>query len=129
MSNETMSDNKANEIIAEYMGEMELAIYYPDQDRWDGGHSKQYTIQKQNNYYQQGLNCELRERPKPLFYTDSLDELVPVWERLGKRDIRLAFRDFQEVTIGKFFGMGYTIQQASARATAKIILELRKNEA
>ena len=78
-----MTTEEANKIIAEYMDEKELCIYYPDSNTWDCGHSKQYTVQKQNSYYQQGISCELKQRSVNVQYSESLDLLVPAWEKLS----------------------------------------------
>lgn len=69
--------------------------------------------------------------PSPNY--QSLDALVPVWEKLRKRDFKFAFRDNYEFLIittkDKYnFGDGETIQQAACIATAKTIKELEDRE-
>ena len=80
-----MTNDEVNKIIAEYMGITEMAIYYIDDGSWCGGQSLEYATQKCANYKRQGINCELRERVIVKDeYTESLDSLVPVWEKLKK---------------------------------------------
>ena len=57
-----MKIEEVNKIIAEYMGDIEIAIYYIIEDSWSGGNTLEYTIQKYENYKRRGINCELRQR-------------------------------------------------------------------
>ena len=82
-----MTEEEINETIAKYMGIKELAIYYPEDDRWSGGNSVEYTYQKCENYKKLGVNCEVKERVIVTEdYTKSLDVLVPVVEKLFYKD-------------------------------------------
>lgn len=83
-------------------------------------------------------------RPNALTdYTESLDALVPVWEKLNLKLIspRLATAKYKETPfyceitysekesndwVGSFESVGETIQQAAAHTTAKAILELNE---
>jgi len=64
-------------------------------------------------------------------YTESLDALVPVWEKLGKERFTLDMKAHKEdrYTVWRMpYGdesNGETIQQAAAHATAKAILEIK----
>ena len=65
-------------------------------------------------------------------YTESIDSLVPVWEKLRKKDFRFAFRDNYEFLIittkdNYSFGDGETIQEAAAFATVREIQSYYKD--
>ena len=121
-----MTPSEANKIIAEHMGTKEIAIYYLDEDKWCGGNSLEYTKQKCENYQRQGLNCELRERVIVTeAYTESLDALVPVWEKVG---IAIKLNGSHvHINDPRFFinEEGDDMFEAAAIATAKAIRELK----
>ncbi len=121
-----MTNEEINRTIAEFMGLKEIAIYYIDENRWSGGNSLEYTTQKCNNYKSQGINCELRERVIATDeYTESLDALVPVWEKLKYNLVWL--EESKTFSLNCIFeASAKTIQQAAAHATAKAILESSK---
>lgn len=114
-----MKDEEVNKIIANYMG-LEF----------------EYCLDKECMFIQ----CK-GEAPF-VAYTQSLDELVPVWEKLEQGcipELILVPRypkegENKQVTTewrAQFkmkYGFGCTIQKAAAHATAKAILELNKNE-
>lgn len=96
-----MTANEANKIIAEYMG-MRVGIFW------------------------KFLGCSLRWGA---FYTESLDTLVPVWEKLDMNETHfyqesatLYHDDFPDGVDGK----GKTLQEAAAIATANLIQELQQ---
>ena len=106
-----MTDNEINKIIAEYMG------WIKKNSRWFDEKGKQ------RNYL--------------IAYTESLDSLVPVWEKLEYLQIHIqrASRERLFCFIGmncKYDSLKYndkdlTTQQAAAHATCKAILELTNN--
>ena len=63
-------------------------------------------------------------------YTESLDAQIPILEKLGVRDLRIAFRDLKEISLAwtpfNIFSDGETVQQASAHALYYAILEDEK---
>lgn len=99
-----MKNEEVNRIIAEYMGTKfnHICIDHADVDKY---------------------LCDL--------YTESLDALVPVWEKLEKGfEIKLSI--FTHAKTAMIYdaslsdGYGDKVQQAAAHATAKAILELKK---
>lgn len=109
-----MTPQEANKIIADFMG-LEMSQFE---------HRENYVF-KRNHAERYAL------------FTDSLDALVPVWEKGGltliinldfmpqkidKWSVSVAFWAIR----GEFSGKGKTIQEAAAIATAKAILELDK---
>ena len=87
---------EVNKKLAEYMGTKEIAMYYIDDNTWDGGHSLEYITQKCNNYKRQGLNVELRERVIVIEdYAESLDAQIPIMDKLVKLKISfsITYRD------------------------------------
>lgn len=108
-----MDDNEVNKIIAEFMGHRIFQVT-PDV----------YYIANKKGH------CCSRT------YTDSLDALVPVWEKLNVGDVK-CYRynkhpcEFSlSVMTSPIYGKaisGSTIQQAAAHATAKAIQELNTN--
>ncbi len=71
------------------------------------------------------------------FYTNSLDSLVPIWEKLGFWEFRLhgnsAFIEVPtfETHVSSVIGESdncKTIQEAAALATARAVLELKERE-
>ena len=113
-----MNDNEANAIIAEFMGES-LRVHCGD-------------------VYGVGT-CKACDEYDGLPYTESLDALVPVWERLKGVDVLMTEYIMPILPNGEKYncfllknprngrayrGEGLTIQQASAHATSKAILEL-----
>jgi len=110
-----MSNEEVTKIITEYMGGMVLegVISFPEL---------------------RPLNL------KPLgFYTNSLDALVPVWEKLQARPMfeydhsplqnkMMEFCEVSDNSDGELpygYGSGKTIQEAAAHATAKAIKSLK----
>lgn len=123
-----MKDKEINRVIAEYMGwvkqdfptENEITF---TEDQYCDNSGEMFGISHFN-------------------YTESLDALVPVWEKLNLKKIspRFAFSCSQKKPFyceimysvderddwdGSFYSIGKTIQQAAAHATAKAILELK----
>lgn len=114
-----MTDNEVNKIIAEFM---ELDVHRID------GFAIHVTAPTWNENYTDEL---------PLF-TQSLDALVPVWDKMDSgcipevllmpkyprkgenKPVTLEWR----ASFKMEYGFGETIQQAAAHATAKAILEL-----
>jgi len=114
-----MTDDKVNKIIAEFMG------YYQCEDSLNWEHENKATIIYEYD---------------PMF-TESLDALVPVWEKLKNEGVwfnKLGNRNYVEFSLFSVKTKDYTpfnpfnfyesvndtIQQAAAHATAKAILEL-----
>ena len=109
-----MTDQEVNKIIAEFMGGG-IVYYYGEPIRVE------FPMEMQH------LDCKL--------YTESLDSLVPVWKKLELTEIGCEFFSNEvfyfkvcKPTIKGDFN-GETIQQAAAHATAKAILELKKEGA
>ena len=102
-----MNDKEVNKIIAEYMGVPE-------------------TVSINCGDYSQDV----------LRYVDSLDALVPVWEKLGRyaacgKQEELGFQAIMLPTTVDNMACVYnmeSIQQAAAHATAKAILELKQSD-
>lgn len=102
-----MTTKEANIIIAEFMGEEHYYYLHP---RYGGATTDgEYDI------------C----------ISDSLDALVPVWEKLKSFNLEfgtnvnseyLCFYDTDRMNVGV---SGHTIQEAAALATAKAIQELK----
>ena len=111
-----MTDEEVNKVIAEYMGNFRCICNHPQ------GHD---TFCLDCHKYQRVSGTKL--------YTESLDALVPVWEKLN---VILTHVEMGYVEISSFkkhphkaeifIGIGNTIQQAAAHATAKAILKLKE---
>lgn len=113
-----MNDIEANRVIAEFMG----FKYYPSNS-------------PSPSYLKNNIEYKEYEMVK---YTESLDVLVPVWEKLNTLpffDVLIGgntnkyganFKAFKELIERKQGHSGWhgTIQQAAAHATTKLILEL-----
>lgn len=118
-----MTDQEANQIIAEYMG---LRV-----DRYFGSLSMLIVNSS-------GQSAEVSS------YTKSLDALVPVWEKMAKdirfwggimvyscivKGVKQSFdvesNNQDELHLETYSEDKETIQQAAAHATAKAILELK----
>jgi hypothetical protein len=101
----TITPEQANKIIAEFMG----------------GHSKSPIIK-----FEFGDGVQHR----PVNYFESLDALMPVWEKLEFIDLRCAWidnkYDFTLSLNDNYTYRGKTIQEAAAIATAKAIMEIEK---
>jgi len=105
-----MNNNEVNKIIAEFMNlEIEVAkngcVLTPTIDRF---------------WY-------------PVKYCDSLDALVPVWEKLGGNNVEhvKGVDGWFSVVCGHDYykdDKRETIQQAAAHTTAKVILKLKEQE-
>lgn len=97
-----MNKDEANRIIAEFMG-------FKWESRKIGG-----VLIKGNNF-------------KPTMgYSESLDALVPVLEKLKIQEGLLLFPCLGQVLIGSYSFTGETIQEAATIATAKAILEINE---
>ncbi len=107
-----MKSSEANKIIAEYMG---YTVYPNDAEFIPQGmmHVKEYS----------------------LAYSQSLDALVPVWEKLNlicDFDICRSLDDKWRFCLKNFTGSivfsyeSNSVQEAAAIATAKAILEIRE---
>ncbi len=125
-----MTKDEINKIIAEYMGVLFCECC---KDGWDGfSRGLYYNCSKCKKPHTTYLGCENK-------YTKSLDELVPVWEKIPEGFLQIslmasglfrheaeAYRDDDDIIyIAKTSVMKRTtIQHAAAEATAKAILEL-----
>jgi hypothetical protein len=100
-----MTPQEANKIIAEFMGNINPVPSNID---------------------------ELSEKQKKIYqpYAYSLDALVPVWEKMKLRQYFSyesgIFRIYKSKHRNNWSGIGKTIQEAAAIATAKAIEELKK---
>lgn len=109
-----MTNNEINKIIAEYMN---LEIEFDEK-------IEQYITPSRDRWW------------SPVMFCNSLDSLVPVWEKLGDVGFNMNFSKRKidslweahtnECMIRGWWIRCETIQQAAARATAKVIQELTK---
>ena len=103
-----MTDNEVNKIIAEFMGYKEVIT--PVGLHWDTGNGHTNTL-----------------------FTESLDALVPVWEKLKTNHTFMVNGSFVRNNFSLFVeGRAIaacqnmkTLQQSAAHGTAKAILELK----
>jgi len=103
-----MDDNEVNKIIAEFMG----FVFCEDTLNWN--HEFQATLIHEYD----------------AMFTDSLDMLVPVWEKLGCYS-ELSFFVCQHGFACELLNeesIGDSMEQAAAHATAKAILALKSNK-
>jgi hypothetical protein len=112
-----MTDEEVNKIIAEYMGSNIIG----EHECKDCGN----ILLSDLNYRDGSIWGMIR-------YTESLDALVPVWEKLRDSfDIYYEHR-YREFDLGlgrsTSSSIGNTIQQAAAHATAKAIQELNDTD-
>lgn len=117
-----LTDEKVNSIIAEYIGILNVS----------------FRSDKMYNHDNDSCGIEMSK------YTESLDALVPVWEKLDKHNRKIAldgFLDGQRLHRIKFWENDYemsslydyeineySLQRAAAYATAKAILQLQGGE-
>jgi hypothetical protein len=100
-----MTDQEVNKIIAEFMG--------------------REIVKRGYCWFLLDCMCELTS-----VYTESLDALVPAWEKLKLRQIKIGDSfGIEQCTLFKgietgVWSDGETIQQAAAHATAKAIQEI-----
>ena len=115
-----MEISEVNKVIAEFMGWYKQGTdLYPN--AWNDNHGFR-KVETDKDW--EGLFCK------------SLDTLIPVWEKLGpklKASIYISWlkKGSTGYSDGVQVGIEYescksTIQEAAARATAKVILELKK---
>lgn len=110
-----MTNEEVNEIIVDFMG-------------WEFDYHKIGAM-----LVEDGEICDYSD-----LYTESLDALVPVWERLKVRDLKFLFNNYAknkcfiglEVVEGSSISSSsedskLNIQEAAAHATAKVISELK----
>jgi len=115
-----MNDNEVTKIIAEFMGWKYCARHSPSPVFTHEKYSEKYEYE---NYFK---------------YTESLDALIPVWEkarisnvcqfdfnRIGDNYEFLIFQDRPDKDYGNsWHAKEHTLQQAAAHATAKAIKDL-----
>lgn len=110
-----MTKEEVNKVIAEFMNLRIIGTFLDENNEgyWDIGEDQII---------------------KHKFYTDSLDVLIPVWEKLDSQDEvrfeRLLNKQylfwFSDAIYAHQETLAETIQEAAAIATAKAILELTK---
>ena len=102
-----MTVEEANKIIAEFAG----TAYIPPEDR--------YKISL-GNYH---------ESMQMIFYTEDLNSLIPIWEKIEyctfTGDWIIEGYQFRLYITDEHKGVGKTIQEAAAIATANAILKLK----
>ena len=116
-----MTNNEVNKVIAEYMG------WYQKK----GTHIQMWFKEVNGEEISETSACIGN-------FTNSLDALVPVWERLKVRDLKFLFNNYAknkcfiglEVVEGSSISSSsedskLNIQEAAAHAAAKVILELK----
>jgi len=109
-----MSDNEVNKIIAEFMGFISDGVLM--------------HLYKDDGSIVFEANCD---------YTESLDALVPVWEKMKSfrivgvtfEDKKRGWRFLVEACSPQIWGFeSFNLQQAASHATAKAILKLKEQE-
>jgi len=141
-----MTPEEANEIISEYMGKRKVPLFAASDDT---GASARFTNESRavvqhfldddpNGYHKEYrvVNWSYWH-----YYSESLDDLVPVWEKLstygvwininrhGLDHYQVAFVDKQSLDIeenNNFHAVSENIKEAAAIATAKAIKDLAK---
>jgi len=119
-----MNDLEVNKIIAEFMRDTFLIKYFE-------------LLEEVNKGTKKGLTMELirlashTNGRNPMLYTESLDSLVPVWDKLNMYRVTLERfgKDYSGYSADLELSHNYetegkTIQQAVAHATAKAVLGL-----
>lgn len=109
-----MIDQEVNKIIAEFMeGQVVNDVdYFHD-----------FIIYK----------LESGKKTASSLYTESLDALVPVWEKLGKMEVSRSIikLDFIHkkafIPFTKYMAKGNTLEEAAANVTAQFISELNND--